>query len=79
MKQQSSTYSTRGSKTGCKILILLLFSTALVSFSAIKPFTDFSGKWYAETANTSFDLKLTQVMGRVSGSHCVSAPKNRTV
>ena len=45
-------------------------ATALVSFSAIIPATVFSGKWHAETANTSFDLDLTQVKGRVSGSHC---------
>ena len=70
MKQQSSTYSNRWSKVGHKILLLLLFSTALVSFSAFKPFTDFSGKWHAEAASVSFDLKLTQVMGRISGSHC---------
>jgi hypothetical protein len=70
MKQQSSTYSNKGLKVGHKILLLLLFATALVSFSAIKPFTDFSGKWRAETANVSFDLKLTQIKGMVSGSHC---------
>ena len=45
-------------------------ATALVSFSAIIPATVFSGKWHAETANTSFDLNLTQVKGRISGSHC---------
>jgi len=70
MKQQSSTYSNRGSLGGYKILLLLLSATALVSFSAIKSTTDFSGKWHAETANTSFDIKLIQVKGRVSGSHC---------
>ena len=70
MKQQSSTYSNRGSLGGCKILLLLLCATALVSFSANKPFTDFSGKWYSGSANASFDLKLTQIKGRVSGSHC---------
>ena len=70
MKQQSSTYSNRWSKLGHKILLLLLCTTALVSFSAIMPARDFSGKWHAETANTSFDLNLTQVKGRVSGSHC---------
>ena len=70
MKSELSMYSNRGSKGGHKILILLLFSTALVSFSANKPFADFSGKWHAETASTSFDLNLTQVKGRVSGSHC---------
>jgi hypothetical protein len=70
MKQQSSTYSNRWSKLGHKILLLLLFTTALVSFSAIMPARDFSGKWYEETANTSFGLNLTQVKGRVSGSHC---------
>jgi type 1 fimbria pilin len=70
MKQQSSTYSNRGSLGGCKILLLLLCATALVSFSANKPFTDFSGKWYSGSANSSFDIKLIQVKGRVSGSHC---------
>ncbi|MEN9350636.1 MAG: hypothetical protein RL372_1614 [Bacteroidota bacterium] len=70
MKQQSSTYSNRGSLGGCKILLLLLCATALVSFSANKPFTDFSGKWYSGSANASFDIKLIQVKGRVSGSHC---------
>ena len=70
MKQQSSTYSNRWSKVGHKILLLLLSTTALVSFSTIKPFTDFSGKWHAETADAFFDIKLTQVKGRVSGSHC---------
>ena len=70
MKQQSSTYSNRGSLGGCKILLLLLCATALVSFSANKLFTDFSGKWYSGSANASFDIKLIQVKGRVSGSHC---------
>jgi hypothetical protein len=70
MKSELSMYSNMGSKGGYKILLLLLFATVLVSFSAIKPFTNFSGKWHAETANTSFDLKLTQIRGRVSGSHC---------
>ena len=70
MKQQSSTYSNRGSLGGCKILLLLLCATALVSFSANKPFTDFSGKWHAKTVTAFFDLKLTQIKGRVSGSHC---------
>lgn len=70
MKQQLFRYSNRGAEGGYKILLLLLFATVLVSFSAIKPFTNFSGKWHAETANTSFDLKLTQIKERVSGSHC---------
>ena len=70
MKQQLFRYSNRGAKGGYKIFLLLLLAAALVSFSAIKPFTNFSGKWHAETANTSFDLKLTQIRGRVSGSHC---------
>ena len=70
MKQQSSGYLNRGSLGGYKVLLLLLCATALVSLSANKPFADFSGKWHAETANTSFDIKLIQVNGRVSGSHC---------
>lgn len=70
MKPKPSRYSNRGAKGGYKILLLLLLAAALVSFSAITPFTNFSGKWRAETANTSFDLKLTQIKGRVSGSHC---------
>ena len=70
MKSKSSTYSKRGTLGGCKILLLLLCATALVSFSANKPFTDFSGKWYSGSANASFDIKLIQVKGRVSGSHC---------
>ncbi len=70
MKSKPSWYSNRGSKGGYKILLLLLFAAVLVSFSAIKTFTNFSGKWHAETANVSFDLKLTQIKGRVSGSHC---------
>jgi hypothetical protein len=70
MKSELSMYSNRGAKGGYKILLLLLFATSQVSFSAIKPFTNFSGKWHAETANASFDIKLTQIKGRVSGSHC---------
>ena len=70
MKQQSNIYSKRGILGGYKILLLLLFATTLVSFSEIKLTTDFSGKWYSGTANASFDIKLTQVKGRVSGSHC---------
>ncbi len=70
MKQQSNIYSKRGILGGYKILLLLLFATTLVSFSAINLTTDFSGKWYSETANSSFDIKLTQVKGRVSGSRC---------
>ena len=70
MKRQLFRYSNRGSLGGCKFLLLLLFATALVSFSANKPFTDFSGKWHAESENASFDIKLTQIKGMVSGSHC---------
>ena len=70
MKHQSNIYSKRGTLGGYKTLLLLLCATALVSFSANKPFTDFSGKWHTESANASFDIKLTQVKGRVSGSHC---------
>lgn len=70
MKLQSSTYSTRGSLGGYKIILLLLSATSLVSFSAIIHATVFSGKWHAESASTSFDLNLTQVKGRISGSHC---------
>ena len=70
MKSELSMYSNMGSKGGYKILLLLLFATSQVSFSAIIPFTNFSGKWHAETVNTSFDIKLTQIKGRVSGSHC---------
>ena len=70
IKQQSSSYLNRGILGGYKILLLVLFVTALVSFSANKPFTNFSGKWHAESANASFDLKLSQIKGRVSGSHC---------
>jgi hypothetical protein len=33
-------------------------------------YIDFSGKWHAETAPATFDLNLTQIKGRVSGSHC---------
>jgi hypothetical protein len=33
-------------------------------------YIDFSGKWHAETATASFDLSLTQLKGRISGSHC---------
>lgn len=70
MKSELSMYSNRGSLGGYKMLLLLLCTTALVSFSANEPFTSFSGKWHAETADASFDFKLTQVKGRVSGSHC---------
>jgi hypothetical protein len=70
MKQQSSSYLNRGSKGGYKILLLLLCATALVSFSANKPFSDFSGKWHAEVSSASFDLKLNQIKGMVSGSPC---------
>ena len=70
MKRKSSAYLNRRSNGGYKIMLLLLFATGLVSFSAITPFTDFSGKWHAETATASFDLNLTQIKGRVSGSHC---------
>lgn len=70
MKPKPSRYSNRVAKGGYKILLLLLFATSQVSFSAIIPFTNFSGKWHAETLNTSFDLKLTQIKERVYGSHC---------
>ena len=68
--KKQSRYISKWSKSGCKILLLLLFATSQVSFSAIKSFTNFSGKWHAETATASFDIKLTQIKGRVSGSHC---------
>ena len=70
MKPKPSRYSNRGAKGGYKIFLLLLLAAALVSFSPIKPFTNVSDKWHAETANVSFDLKLTQIRGMVSGSHC---------
>jgi uncharacterized membrane protein len=70
MKRKASAYSNRRSKGKYNILLLILFVITLVSFSAITPFTDYSGKWHAETATASFELKLTQIKGRVSGSHC---------
>ena len=70
MKSELSMYSNRVAKGGYKILLLLLLAAALVSFSAIKTFTNFSVKWHAETGNVSFDLNLTQIKERVSGSHC---------
>ena len=70
MELEQSRYLTIGSKGGYKILFLFLCTAALVSFSANTPITDFSGKWHAETATASFDLNLTQIKGRVSGSHC---------
>ena len=53
-----------------KSLLSILFTTLLLSFSTSNSFTDFSGKWHAKTVTASFDLKLTQIKGRVSGSHC---------
>jgi hypothetical protein len=53
-----------------KSLLPILFTTLLLSFSTSNSFTDFSGKWHAKTVTASFDLKLTQIKGRVSGSHC---------
>jgi hypothetical protein len=70
MELEQSRYLTIWSKGGYKILFLLLFTAALVSFSENITITDFSGKWHAETATASFDLNLTQIKGRVSGSHC---------
>ena len=70
MELEQSRYLTIGSKGRYIILFLLLCKAPLVSFSANTPITDFSGKWHAETATVSFDLNLTQIKGRVSGSHC---------
>ena len=70
MELEQSRYLTIWSKGGYKILFLLLCTAALVSFSENITITDFSGKWHAETATASFDLNLTQIKGRVSGSHC---------
>jgi hypothetical protein len=70
MELEQSRYLTIGSKGGYIILFLLLCKATLVSFSANTPITDFSGKWHAETATAAFDLNLTQIKGRVSGSHC---------
>jgi hypothetical protein len=53
-----------------KFLLTLFFATVFLSFRANDNYTDFSGKWHAETATASFDLNLTQIKGRVSGSHC---------
>ncbi len=53
-----------------KSLLPILFTSFLLSFSTSNAFIDFSGKWHAETATASFDLNLTQIKGRVSGSHC---------
>jgi type 1 fimbria pilin len=53
-----------------KSLLPILFTTLLLSFITSNSFTDFSGKWHAEIVTASFDLKLIQVKGRVSGSHC---------
>jgi hypothetical protein len=53
-----------------KSLLSILFTILLLSFSTSNSFTDFSGKWHAKTVTAFFDLKLTQIKGRVSGSHC---------
>jgi hypothetical protein len=79
MKRKASAYSNRRSKGKYNILLLILFVITLVSFRAITPFTDYSGKWHAETATASFDLKLTQIKGRVSGSHCAIQVSGRKV
>ncbi len=79
MKRKASAYSNRRSKGKYNILLLILFVITLFSFSAITPFTDYSVKWHAETATASFDLKLTQIKGRVSGSHCAIQMGGRKV
>ena len=70
MKQKPSRHISWGTNGFCKFYLTLFFAVVFLSFSAIITITDFSGKWHAETATASFDLNLTQIKGRVSGSHC---------
>jgi hypothetical protein len=70
MKYKASRYLILRSKGVSKFLLSLFFAMVFLSFRANDNYIDFSGKWHAETATASFDLKLTQIKGRVSGSHC---------
>ena len=70
MKYKASRYLILRSKGVSKFLLSLFFAMVFLSFRANDNYIDFSGKWHAETATASFDLNLTQIKGRVSGSHC---------
>ena len=70
MKQKPSRYICWRTNGVCKFHLTLFFTMFFLSFRANDNYIDFSGKWHAETATASFDLNLTQIKGRVSGSHC---------
>jgi len=70
MKQKPSRYICWRTNGVCKFHLTLFFTMVFLSFRANDNYIDFSGKWHAETATASFDLNLTQIKGRVSGSHC---------
>ena len=70
MKYNASWYLISRSKGVCKFLLTLFFVVVFLSFRAYDNYIDFSGKWHAETATATFDLNLTQLKGRISGSHC---------
>ena len=70
MKYKASRYLISRSKGVGKFLLTLFFATVFLSFRANDNYIDFSGKWHAETATATFDLNLTQLKGRISGSHC---------
>jgi hypothetical protein len=70
MKYKVSRYLISRSKGVCKFLLTLFFGVVFLSFRAYDNYIDFSGKWHAETATATFDLNLTQLKGRISGSHC---------
>ena len=70
MKYKASRYLILRSKGVSKFLLSLFFAMVFLSFRANDNYIDFSGKWHAETATATFDLNLTQLKGRISGSHC---------
>ena len=53
-----------------KIFLATLLVIVLFAFKSINVTTNFSGKWHAETTNSTFDLNLSQTNDKLSGSHC---------
>lgn len=53
-----------------KMLVSLLSLSSLLAFKLKNTPFDFSGKWHSEMPTWSFDLNLTQLNNKLTGSHC---------
>jgi hypothetical protein len=53
-----------------KLVTILFISIVIVGFKSNFNIPDFSGNWHAETATSEFNLNLSQIKNKLSGSHC---------